>query len=404
MLILAGAAAAAALAWVSLLAVHGGYWRTDQRLPPGAHDPSRDPARWPTVVAVVPARDEAAILPVTLPGLLAQDYPGDFSVVLVDDASTDGTAGTAAGLAAGTGRRLRVTAAGKPPPGWAGKVHAMAQGLRAAGECDYVLFTDADIGYAPDALAALVRGAVADNRGLVSQMALLRAESGWERVIVPAFVYFFAQLYPFRWVNRPSARTAAAAGGCMLVRRDTLIAAAGLDPIRGAHIDDVALGRLLKRPPSAARIWLGFSTGVRSLRPYPRLATLWDMIARSAYTQLRYSPVLLALTLAGLAWLYVLPPAAAVAGLAGAAAGGGAAAGWTAGAGLAGWAGMTLSFVPVLRLYRLGWFRAPVLPLVAVLYAVMTVDSARRHYAGRGGEWKGRTVAPRRERSAANRP
>jgi hopene-associated glycosyltransferase HpnB len=293
----------------------------------------------------------------------------------------------------GTGRRLLVTAAGATPPGWAGKVHAMARGLRAAGECDYILFTDADIGYAPDALATLVRGAVADDRALVSQMALLRAEAGWERVIVPAFVYFFAQLYPFRRVNRPSARTAAAAGGCMLVRRNALVAAGGLDPIRGARIDDVALGQALKRPPSAARIWLGFGTGVRSLRPYPRLATLWDMVARSAYTQLRYSPVLLTLTLAGLLWLYALPPAAAVTGLAGVAAGGGSAAAWTAAAGLAGWATMTVSFLPVLRLYRLGWWRAPGLPLVAVLYALMTADSARRHYAGRGGEWKGRTVA-----------
>ena len=344
--ILAWAAAVAALAWAYLLAAHGGYWRTDQRLPPGARDASRDPARWPSVVAVVPARDEAAILPATLPGLLAQDYPGEFSVVLVDDASTDGTAAAATELAAGTGRQLLVTTAGEPPPGWAGKVHAMACGLRTAGDCDYVLFTDADIGYAPDVLATLVRAAVADDRGLVSQMALLRAESGWERVIVPAFVYFFAQLYPFRRVNRPSARTAAAAGGCMLVRRDTLIAAEGLDPIRGARIDDVALGRLLKYPPSAARIWLGFTTEVRSLRPYPRLATLWDMIARSAYTQLRYSPGLLAATLAGLLWLYGLPPAAAVAGLASAAAGGGAAAGWTAVAGLAGWAGMSVSFLP----------------------------------------------------------
>ena len=402
--ILAGAAAVAALAWAYLLAAHGGYWRTDQRLPPGAHDPSRDPARWPSVVAVVPARDEAAILPVTLPGLLAQDYPGEFSVVLVDDASTDGTATTAAELAATSARRLLITAAEAPPPGWAGKVHAMAGGLRAAGDCDYLLFTDADIGYAPDMLAALVRGAVADDRALVSQMALLRAESGWERVIVPAFVYFFAQLYPFRRVNRPSARTAAAAGGCMLVRRDTLIAAGGLDPIRGARIDDVALGRLLKRPPSAARIWLGFSTGVRSLRPYPRLATLWDMIARSAYTQLRYSPGLLAATLAGLLWLYALPPVAAVAGLASVATGGGAAAGWTAAAGLAGWAAMSASFLPVLRLYRLGWWRAPLLPLVAGLYAVMTADSARRHYGGRGGEWKGRTVAPPRGQSVINRP
>jgi hopene-associated glycosyltransferase HpnB len=402
--ILAGAAAVAALAWAYLLAAHGGYWRTDQRLPAGAHDASRDPAHWPSVVAIVPARDEAAILPVTLPGLLAQDYPGEFSVVLVDDASTDGTAATAAELAATSARRLLITAAEAPPPGWAGKVHAMAGGLRAAGDCDYLLFTDADIGYAPDMLAALVRGAVADDRALVSQMALLRAESGWERVIVPAFVYFFAQLYPFRRVNRPSARTAAAAGGCMLVRRDTLIAAGGLDPIRGARIDDVALGRLLKRPPSAARIWLGFSTGVRSLRPYPRLATLWDMIARSAYTQLRYSPGLLAATLAGLLWLYALPPVAAVAGLASVATGGGAAAGWTAAAGLAGWAAMSASFLPVLRLDRLGWWRAPLLPLVAGLYAVMTADSARRHYGGRGGEWKGRTVAPPRGQSVINRP
>jgi hopene-associated glycosyltransferase HpnB len=403
--ILAGAAAAAALAWAYLLAAHGGYWRTDQRLPPGALDRARDPGRWPSVIAVVPARDEAAILPATLPGLLAQDYPGEFSVVLVDDASTDGTAATAAALAAGTGRDLRVTPAGDPPPGWAGKVHAMAQGLRAAGECDYVLFTDADIGYTPDTLTALVRGAVADNRGLVSQMALLRAESRWERAVVPAFVYFFAQLYPFRQVNRPSARTAAAAGGCMLVRRDALTAAGGLDPIRGARIDDVALGRLLKRrPPPAARIWLGFSMGVRSLRPYPRLGTLWDMIARSAYTQLRYSPVLLAGTLAGLLWLYALPPAAAVAGLASAAAGSGAAAAWAGVAGLAGWAAMAASFLPALRLYRLGWWRAPLLPLVALLYAVMTADSARRHYAGRGGEWKGRTVSHRDGQSVINRP
>ena len=404
MLILAGAAAAAALAWAYLLAAHGGFWRTDQRLPPGADDPSRDPARWPSVVAVVPARDEAAILPVTLPGLLAQDYPGEFSVVLVDDASTDGTAATAGQLAADADHKLLITAGSEPPTGWAGKVHAMARGLRAAGDCDYVLFTDADIGYAPDALTTLVRGAVADDRALVSQMALLRAESGWERVIVPAFVYFFAQLYPFRRVNRPSSRTAAAAGGCMLVRRDTLLAAGGLDPIRGARIDDVALGRLLKRPPSAARTWLGFSTGVRSLRPYPRLATLWDMIARSAYIQLRYSPVLLALTLAGLVWLYALPPVAALAGLASLAAGGGAAAGWTALAGLAGWAAMSASFLPVLRLYRLGWWRAPMLPFVAGLYAVMTADSARRHYAGRGGEWKGRTVDSHGGQSTINRP
>ncbi len=394
--VLAGAALLAAIAWIYLLAGHGGFWRTDQRLPAGY--PGWQPGRWPRVVAVVPARDEAAMLPATLPTLLAQDYPGEFSVLLVDDGSTDGTAEKAVALGSDGLAPVRVVPAGQPPAGWAGKVHAMAAGLRAAGDCDYVLFTDADIGYAPGALRALVRAAVPGDWALVSQMALLRTETGWERLIVPAFVYFFAQLYPFRWVNRPGSRTAAAAGGCMLVRRAALAAAGGLAPIGGARIDDVALGRLLKRPPRRGRCWLGFSTDARSHRPYPRLAGLWDMIARSAYVQLRYSPVLLGLTLLGLLWLYAVPPVSALAGLAGLAGVAGRAltvgpaAAWCAGAGLTGWLLMSVSFLPVLRLYRLSGWRAPLLPGIALLYAAMTADSARRHYAGRGGEWKGRTV------------
>ena len=178
----------------------------------------------------------------------------------------------------------------------------------------------------------------------------------------------------------------------MLVRRPALAAAGGLDRIGGARIDDIALARLLKRPPVAARCWLGFTTDVRSRRPYPRLAGLWGMVARSAYTQLRYSPALLVAAVAGLAWLYVLPPVAALAGLAALAAGAGTAAAWCAAAGLTGWLLQTVTFVPVLRLYRLSWLRAPGLPLVALLYAGMTVDSARRHHAGRGGAWKGRTI------------
>ena len=212
--------------------------------------------------------------------------------------------------------------AGAPPPdGWAGKVWAMEQGRRAAGQAAYLLFTDADIAYRPGTLTALVRAAEADDRALVSQMALLRADTFWERLLVPAFVYFFAQLYPFRRVNRPGARTAAAAGGCMLVRGAVLAAAGGFGPIRGARIDDVALGRLLKRLP--ARCWLGLTTDVASLRPYPSLSGLWDMISRSAFTQLRYSLSLLIGTVAGLLWIYLLPPAAGLAGLAWLAAGGG---------------------------------------------------------------------------------
>jgi hopene-associated glycosyltransferase HpnB len=385
----------AAIAWAYLLTGHGGFWRTDQRLPV----PRADPAAWPSVTAVVPARNEAEVLPVTLPTLLAQQYPGSLRVVLVDDDSSDQTGQVAAGLARQAdrgardgGAELLVVAGRRTPPGWAGKVWAMDQGLRAAGDTAYVLFTDADIAYPPGTVAALVRAAEADDRALVSQMALLRADTGWERLIVPAFVYFFAQLYPFRRVNRPGARTAAAAGGCMLVRCGALRAAGGLERIRGARIDDVALGRVLKQPPASARCWLGLTTDVVSVRPYPRLPDLWDMVARSAYTQLRYSPALLAATVIGLLWLYALPPAAAIGGLAWLAAGGGAAAGWLAAAGLAGWALMTASYLPMLTLYRLSPARAPVLPLIALMYAAMTVDSARRYHAGRGGQWKGRTI------------
>jgi hopene-associated glycosyltransferase HpnB len=387
--VLAGTAVAAGVIWVYLLTAHGGYWRTDMRLPPGAA------ASWPPVVAVIPARDEAAILPLTLPTLLSQDYPGSFRVVLVDDCSSDGTATVAASLAAG--RVLRVVSGGPRPDGWAGKVWAMEQGICASGGGEYLLFTDADIAYEQGTLTALVAAAVAGGHDLVSQMALLRAQTHWERVLVPAFVYFFAQLYPFRRVNRPGGRTAAAAGGCMLVRREALARAGGLRQIHGALIDDVALGRLLKR--RGAKCWLGFSTRVVSRRAY-RLADLWAMVARSAYTQLRYSPALLAATILGLLLIYGVPPAAALAGTAGAAAGGGAAAVWCAAAGLAGWAIMAATYVPVLRLYRLSPLRAPCLPLIAVVYAAMTLDSARRHRAGRGGAWKGRTVTAAGQRAA----
>jgi hopene-associated glycosyltransferase HpnB len=342
------------------------------------------------VIAVVPARDEAAVLPESLPTLLAQDYPGRFVVTLVDDASTDGTGQVAAGLGTGARHPLRVVAGQAKPPGWAGKPWAMAQGVAAiaADDAAYVLFTDADIAWSPGALRALVTAAEADDRVLVSQMVRLRTQTGWEKAIIPAFVYFFAQLYPFRWVNRPRGRTAAAAGGCMLVRRDALAAAGGIEPIGDALIDDVALGTLLKRQ---GRTWLGLTTAIRSVRPYHGLTDLWQMVARSAYTQLRYSPLLLAGTLIGLAWLYALPPATALAGLIALAAGAtGTGPVLCATAGLAGWAVMTGTFLPMLRLYRLSPLRAPLLPGIAVLYAAMTADSARRHYAGRGGAWKGR--------------
>ena len=398
---------------------HGGFWLTSQRLPLAAsakpgQGPGFAPEPWPTVAAVVPARNEAESLPETLPSLLAQDYPGDFRVFVVDDNSDDGTGAIAAELgekAARDGGVPLTVVKGQPrPDGWAGKVWAMAQGLAAAtGEADagrpeageataggpapdYVLFTDADIAWSPPALRDLVRAAQADDRALVSQMALLRAETRWERVIVPAFVYFFAQLYPFRRVNDPKSGTAAAAGGCMLIRRSALAAAGGLAPLKGALIDDVALGTLLKKHGN--RTWLGLTTDIRSARPYPSLASLWHMIARSAYVQLRYNPLLLAGTIIGLLLLYVAPPAGALAALAGAAAGDTGLPVTLAGiAGLVGWALMTASYVPMLRLYRLSALRAPALPVIAVLYAAMTADSARRHFSGRAVSWRGASAA-----------
>ena len=404
---LAIACVVSAAAWVYLLVAHGAYWLTGQRLPRGATVAGwsgETGGHWPEVVAVVPARNEADMLPVTLPALLAQDYPGEFRVVLVDDRSQDGTGGIAAELGAkaarDSGAPLTVVAGQPRPDGWAGKVWAMAQGVAAttgvaatepAPPTGYLLFTDADIEWGPGALRELVTAAEGDDRAVVSQMALLRAGTAWERQIVPAFVYFFAQLYPFRRASDPRSRTAAGAGGCMLVSRAALDNAGGLDRISGALIDDVALATLLKR--AGNRCWLGLSTKVRSVCPYPRLASLWHMIARSAYTQLRYSPALLAGTILGLLLLYAAPPAGAIAWLAVAAGGhGGTTANLAGAAGLAGWTLMTVSYGPMLRFYRLSPLRAPLLPLIALLYAAMTADSARRYYSGRTVSWRGRAA------------
>jgi hopene-associated glycosyltransferase HpnB len=420
MLALSIACVAATVVWAYLVAGHGGYWRTSEWLP----QVTREPDAWPDVVAVVPARNEADMLPATLPALLGQEYPGALTVIVVDDGSSDGTGEVAARIGRQSGRPLRVIPGTPTPAGWAGKVRAMAEGLGAAGipaaapagpalagpvlagpvlaapvpaglgAPGYVLFTDADIAWEARTLRRLVAAAEGDDRDLVSQMALLRTATGWERVVVPAFVYFFAQLYPFRRVNVPGSRTAAAAGGCMLVRRGALEKSGGLAPISGALIDDVAMGRMIKR--QRGRCWLGLSRQVVSVRPYPGLASLWQMVARSAYTQLNYSPALLAATILGLLFLYVLPPAGAITGIAVLLAGGAGPAGagpavLAAGAGLAGWALMSLSYLPMLRLYRLSPLRAPGLPLIALLYAGMTADSARRHYTGRGAQWRGRT-------------
>ncbi|MFJ5151499.1 glycosyltransferase [Streptomyces sp. NPDC088353] len=371
-------------AWLWLLLCQGFFWRTDVRLPPH-EDPA--PGDWPSVCVVVPARDEAGVLPESLPSLLAQDYPGRAEVFLIDDGSRDGTGELARELARRHGGLpLTVAAPGEPPAGWTGKLWAVRHGIglaRARGPA-YLLLTDADIAHAPDSLRHLVAAARTGDFDVVSQMARLRAESLWERLVVPAFVYFFAQLYPFRRIGRRGARTAAAAGGCVLLRAEAAERARIPDAIRQAVIDDVALARAVKA--CGGHIWLGLAERVDSVRPYPRLRDLWRMVSRSAYAQLRHNPLLLLGTVAGLALVYLVPAVALTAGLAAG----------DAGAALAGglaWLVMAATYVPMLRYYRQPLWLAPLLPFTAFLYLLMTVDSAVRHYRGRGAAWKGRTYA-----------
>ncbi|MCP3818665.1 glycosyltransferase [Streptomyces sp. A3M-1-3] len=370
-------------AWLWLLLGHGFFWRTDVRLPPRT-----DPPRWPSVAVVVPARDEAEMLPASLPSLLAQEYPGDAEIFLIDDGSSDGTGKLARDLSVRFGGLpLTVASPGEPEPGWTGKLWALRHGIalaRAAGEPHYLLLTDADIAHEPDSLRELVAAARSADLDLVSQMARLRIASGWERLVVPAFVYFFAQLYPFRWVNRQRGRTAAAAGGCVLLRTEAAVRAGIPASIRQAVIDDVSLARAVRR--SGGTIWLGLAERVDSVRPYPRLSDLWRMVSRSAYAQLRHNPLLLLGTVVGLAVVYLAPPVALCAGVLS----GHAPAAWAGG--LA-WLLMTGSYVPMLHYYRQSLWLAPLLPFTAALYVLMTVDSAVQHYRGRGAAWKGRTYS-----------
>lgn len=375
--ILAGAALAA---WVYLVLFHGRFWRADQRLPLAI--PASE--RWPEVTAVIPARDEAPVIGGAVESLLRQDYPGDFRVIVVDDASEDGTADAArAGAArAGASERLSVVAAPPLPPGWSGKLWAVHNGVAAApADRRYVLLTDADIVHAPDALRRLAAKAETGALDLVSLMVRLHCASFAERLLIPAFVFFFQKLYPFPRVNDRAQRVAGAAGGCMLVRRAALDRAGGIAAVKDALIDDCALAALLKKN---GPIWLGLADRTVSVRRYPKIADVWRMVARTAYTQLHHSPWLVLGTVLGMTLLYLVPPLAMVlCPFAGA---------WLAAAmGAAAFALMLYAYRPTWTLYRGDDPAILLLPLAALLYTAMTVDSMRRHLLGRGGAWKGRT-------------
>jgi hopene-associated glycosyltransferase HpnB len=360
--------------WLYLLAAHGRFWMMREH---DDRDAAPPPVRWPSVVAVVPARNEADVVEQTMASLLAQDYPGLFRVVLVDDQCSDGTAAVARALAGG--EKLTIVTGATRPSGWTGKLWALRQGIGEAGAPDYYWLTDADIAHTPDNLRRLVARAESGKLVLASLMAKLNCDSWPERYLIPAFVFFFAMLYPFAWVNNPKKRTAAAAGGCMLVRRDALEQAGNIDAIRSEIIDDCALGRSLK---ARGPIWLGLTERATSVRPYRNMAEIRAMVVRSAYAQLRYSPWLLLGTVVGMIAVYGAAPLLALFAHESAQA-----------SGILAWAAMTLAFQPILKFYRLSPLWGLVLPMVGALYALFTFDSALQHWRGRGGMWKGRAQA-----------
>jgi len=377
-----GVIAAATLAiWAYLLGARGMFWLCAQR----DRDDPVAPNSWPDVVAVIPARNEADSVGESIGSLLCQDYPGRFTVILVDDDSVDATAAIAERAAAAPVRKhsLIVVRSRGLPAGWTGKLWAIKQGIAAAETMPvpprYLLLTDADIVHAPDTLRWLVAQAQAGGYGLTSLMAKLRCESLPERIHVPAFIFFFQMLFPFSWVNDRRAATAAAAGGCMLVHADILRQAGGIEIIRSALIDDCALAEKLKQ---WGPIWLGLTDRVRSIRSYRRWDNARRMVSRSAYAQLRYSPLLLLATTIGMALTYLAPPLLTLL-----------AAGPARLFALLTWTLMALTFQPTLRFYRMSPLWGLALPAIAFLYMVYTLDSAYQYARGRGGSWKGRIQA-----------
>lgn len=337
---------------------------------------------------MVPARDEADVVDETLRSVLAQVYGGPVGVTVVDDRSDDGTGDVArAAIArAGASARAQVVVAAPRPDGWTGKLWALECGIASArargARPAFWWLSDADVAHAPDTLARLVATALGEDRALVSQMVVLHCRSPWEQLLIPAFEFFFRMLYPFAWINDDRRATAGAAGGCVLLGDEALARIGGIARIRGELIDDCSLAAAVKA--NGGGLWLGLAARSRSVRPYRSLATIWSMVARTAYTQLRYSPLLLAGTVLGMALLFVVPPLAAL---------GGVLSGRRelAAGGALGWGTMALLYVPTLRRYAVPPWRALALPLAGALYTAMTVDSARRHARGRGGAWKGRT-------------
>ncbi|MEM9439826.1 MAG: glycosyltransferase [Pseudomonadota bacterium] len=376
----------AVLAWLGLLFGRHRFWHAEPRL----HHDDVVLSDTPTVAAIIPARDESLTIETTVRSLLAQDYSGQLNIIVVDDRSTDDTAALVRALIPEAGPRRTITCLlnSERPEGWSGKLWAVRTGLlhleAEAEPPGILLLTDADIAHDRRSLTSLFKNMVNGNHDLVSVMVRLRNRSFWERLLIPPFVFFFQMLYPFAAVNRDDLNMAAAAGGCVLLKRDALADAGGIEAVKGALIDDVALGRLIKsRPNGKKRIWLGHALHTASIRAYEDLGSIWHMVARTADTQLDHSLMKLAGTIVGMVIIYLFPPLAVLT--------------WPfhqdaafGFMGLIAWLLMSAAYTPTLKLYGASIFWGPSLPIASLLYVMMTIDSARLYRQGKGGMWKGR--------------
>jgi hopene-associated glycosyltransferase HpnB len=408
-------------AWLILIIFWGKFWQTQPQIETEIPDVENNINPLPSVCAVIPARNEAALISQTLGSLLTQSYTGEFNIILVDDQSVDNTAIIAKEIAEELGKEnnLNVITGSSLPGNWTGKLWAMYQGIEKANSCnlkpDYILLTDADIDHDKDNLWRLVSKAERDNLALASVMVKLRCENFWEKLLIPAFVFFFFKLYPPSWVNSPHHKMAGAAGGCILVKGRILEEIGGIEIIKDALIDDCALAAVVKSGvggkqelsvsdsdldnsrkgaktqrriitptfTNQSNIWLGMSSLTKSDRPYENLDDIWDMVARTAFTQLKYSPLLLVGTLLGLILIYIAPPLGLITGLV--------LDNWLmAATGFMAWLLMSLAYLPMIRFYQCSFLYTFCLPIIALFYSFMTLDSAWRHWQGRGGAWKGR--------------
>ena len=363
--------------WVFLIFFRGNFWLADQMLEADVMQLET----WPSIAVVIPARNEEKYISATLQSLMAQKYPGEIDITVVNDNSTDNTVEAITRI---KNERIVLSNGSDLPEGWTGKLWALSQGvnlsIRKNPSVDFYLFTDADIEHSQETLKIMVTKAERENLQLVSLMVLLNCRNIWEILLIPAFVFFFQKLYPFQWINNPKKPTAGAAGGYILVRRSALEAAGGIDAVRGEIIDDCAISRVIKQNGS---IWLGLTRNVKSLRSYIRLSEIWKMVTRTAFDQLNYSVTVLLVTIIGMIIIYLVPPFAVVWGLV-------FNDNLSLSLGVLCWVIMAIAYLPTQRPYQRPFWETLILPVAAFLYSLMVIDSAKRHWTKRYPSWKGR--------------